>query len=207
MGKTAAKKQTKLAKPGIMLASKYAESLGFKCRPFRNKSTGVEDKSRMVVKTPGTSEDEKKALQSLIKATGLTVVRKRSDRIWTGHCHHYCSFKTKEFEKAKVKVYECPSCGEFRTDPTGSYCEHCGVIEKEDMREVERWTKKTQQPKAPPRPTERPVSSYDPDEDESDNENCNAYTEDKPDTSALEQRMASMEAKFDKLMAMLQKHK
>ena len=182
----------KLQKPKFVPVQSYCDDNGLRVRDYERH--GEENAALVTIKTNGTSDEDKQSLIKLVKATGLKMVcqGKERKRYFCGNCHWMVVFKRKDFSKARAKVVPEPE-------------------EKFEPR---------QQPKAPPRPVERSVSGYDPDEDEDNGDDYeNNYGSQETGGSpknqgdnadifgVLTKRMDSMDAKFDKLFAMLQKRK
>jgi hypothetical protein len=91
-------------KATFVSASDFAESCGLQVRDFYRTSTDEADPSRVVIRCPGTDDAAKAKIKQFIKDTGLTVVRKRSDRITVGSNYTLVFFKRAAFEKCKVNL-------------------------------------------------------------------------------------------------------
>ena len=90
-------------KANFVPAEQFAEDCGLQVKPFQRHGLD-NDPARCTVRCPGTDESAKAKIKQFIKDTGLTVVRKRSDRITVGSNYTMAFFKQAAFDKCKVNM-------------------------------------------------------------------------------------------------------
>ena len=126
-------------KTKFISAAELADQMSLTIREHNPKTRGEPNPLLMVLRSPGTSEEDKKLLMDFIKRTGISVVRsgKGSIRYKQGNCHWLCFVKKTDFNKAKAALIappvapkeECEDEGDEGTVETnGTYkeCRLCG---------------------------------------------------------------------------------
>ena len=102
------KSKKSVKKTKFIPASELADQMGLTVRMYARNC--VEDPKRMVLRAPGTSEEDKKLLIEFMKRTGLRMIfHGRERKRYVEGRHHYLVFlKTADFDKAKAKLIPPP---------------------------------------------------------------------------------------------------